>query len=127
MLNLIKICVRTCDKNSTLGSVVPLAMFHINEVGRIYIYHLSNHKTLLFQWVFQAHTHAADQHIFHLGSLTSLSFIRDWGKGNLLQRLITQSHHLLCLPLGQFHKRYQNLTVLKSSKHNQKRSEDPSS
>ena len=26
-LNLIKICVRTCDMNSTLGSVVPLAMF----------------------------------------------------------------------------------------------------
>ena len=26
--NLIKICVWTCDKNSTLGSVVPLAMFH---------------------------------------------------------------------------------------------------
>ena len=23
----IKICVKTCDKNSTLGSVVPLAMF----------------------------------------------------------------------------------------------------
>ena len=28
--NLIKICVWTCDKNSTLGSVVPLAMFRIN-------------------------------------------------------------------------------------------------
>ena len=26
-LNLIKICVLTCDMNSTLGSVVPLAMF----------------------------------------------------------------------------------------------------
>ena len=24
---MIKICVRTCDMNSTLGSVVPLAMF----------------------------------------------------------------------------------------------------
>ena len=27
ILNLIKMCVRTCDKNWTLGSVVPLAMF----------------------------------------------------------------------------------------------------
>ena len=27
--NLIKICVWTCDKNSTLGSVVPLAMFSL--------------------------------------------------------------------------------------------------
>ena len=27
--NLIKICVWTCDMNSTLGSVVPLAMFHL--------------------------------------------------------------------------------------------------
>ena len=25
--NMIKMCARTCDKNSTLGSVVPLAMF----------------------------------------------------------------------------------------------------
>ena len=25
--SLIKICVRTCEMNSTLGSVVPLAMF----------------------------------------------------------------------------------------------------
>ena len=32
--NLIKICVRTCffgKQNSTLGSVVPLAMFHLVE------------------------------------------------------------------------------------------------
>ena len=28
--NLIKICVWTCDKNSTLGSVVPLAMFNMS-------------------------------------------------------------------------------------------------
>ena len=28
--NSIKICVWTCDKNSTLGSVVPLAMFTLN-------------------------------------------------------------------------------------------------
>ena len=28
ILNLIKICVRSCDMNSTLGSVVPLAMFY---------------------------------------------------------------------------------------------------
>ena len=27
--NLIKMCARTCDKNSTLGSVVPLAMFAV--------------------------------------------------------------------------------------------------
>ena len=33
--NLIKICVRTCffgKQNSTLGSVVPLAMFSLNKV-----------------------------------------------------------------------------------------------
>ena len=28
--NLIKICVRTCNMNSTLGSVVPLAMFRFH-------------------------------------------------------------------------------------------------
>ena len=28
--NMIKICVWTCDVNSTLGSVVPLAMFSLN-------------------------------------------------------------------------------------------------
>ena len=35
--NLIKICVRTCffgKQNSTLGSVVPLAMFLVLKIGR---------------------------------------------------------------------------------------------
>ena len=27
-LDLIEVCLRTCDMNSALGSVVPLAMFH---------------------------------------------------------------------------------------------------
>ena len=36
--NLIKICVRTCffgKQNSTLGSVVPLAMFHFSAENRV--------------------------------------------------------------------------------------------
>ena len=36
--SLIKICVRTCEMNSTLGSVVALALFTIN------LYHRSAHK-----------------------------------------------------------------------------------
>ena len=35
--NLIKICVWTCDMNSTLGSVVPLAMFFQEIEWSIYI------------------------------------------------------------------------------------------
>ena len=33
--NLIKICVRTCDMNSILGSVVPLAMFKWESYGQL--------------------------------------------------------------------------------------------
>ena len=43
--NFIKICVRTCDMNPTLGSVVPLAMFH-----NYYIYS-SYFDTLCFRGI----------------------------------------------------------------------------
>ena len=40
--NLIKICVLTCDMNSTLGSVVPLAMFLRNFTLFIFYFLFSN-------------------------------------------------------------------------------------
>ena len=39
--NWIKICVRTCNMNSTLGSVVPLAMFLIYEMALLFGHHMA--------------------------------------------------------------------------------------
>ena len=42
---MIKICVRTCDMNSTLGSVVPLAMFFFIIRNSGQLDHLEVHNT----------------------------------------------------------------------------------
>ena len=47
--NLIKICVRSCDMNSTLGSVVPLAMFSFIVVKLNHVIPVANenHRSLI--------------------------------------------------------------------------------
>ena len=51
--NLIKICVWTCDKNSTLGSVVPLAMFDFDTFPQLFSFFYQS-TALPFVWTLGA-------------------------------------------------------------------------
>ena len=77
--NLLKICVWTCDMtsrscfgkmNSTLGSVVPLAMFHFKTVDLFRIY---CQKAKIFTWALKRKTYTLAK--IRCSSILQMSFL----------------------------------------------------